>query len=915
MHYVTKKFLLLLLLLLVSCSGNKEAGRPAATTIMPTIESTGNTGSNSVENTTGEKTTFVNEDDTIILRMIAYDWELGSYRDLIETFEIENPGIEIKMVSLEETLGLGSSEVAMWPEDASELLVSAADIVPAQAISFSGSSPKLLLNLHPLMEADPTFDRNNFYPNALEYFESTGNFWGLPTNISFSLIFYNKDAFDTVSLDYPQAGWSWDDLLSAAKATTVQEGDQVVQWGIVQSARNPIEFVVPRSGPIIDTTTNPPAPKFDQPEVMDALQWYVDLYLLHNVAPNLKSSDAFSIPSEFELIDGGKAAMWSETSGWWPYRSNQMNVGVVPFPVDSPGDHTTQIYVNGYVVSAGTNHPQAAWRWLNFLSQQLPVTGIPANRSVAEADGFWDRIDPELGNVLQYALDHSYFNRFVPGYRAIFDATNNVLFEGQPVAEAMAEAQLQAETEIADFLAEEEGTEAVEIVISTPEETAVQERAVTIEFMISTDPNDLQSYRDLANKFQEQRPDILIEIKTPDFGNGLITLRDAATTSDCMQWSGNATGKMERAAILSIEPFLDADLELDKDDFYTSAIEQFSYQGQLWGLPAEMNIPVIFYNKELFDIAGVPYPKANWTTDDFRETTIMLTFGDDSATKQYGYVPQEFEINDLVIFLNRLGAHFLDESIDPPRLTFTHPDTVEAMRWFTSLTSELNIKPIFITSIDNTGIGIGEERKTLIENGHAAMWSDQGFQNYPEISLEELNLGIVSLPVKPDGMAVASSQATGYFISSNTTQRQACWEWVKFLSGQPKIGNYGNTIPSRRSIAESAAYIQAVGTEQAAANLASIEGITDSSTLPHLNSRANWLKTGFFWWQSYAYNQIIMVDVSVEEALVNVQTKADDYRDCIIARDALEDQNAQRTCLDEVDDTVPAFLIETADEK
>ena len=36
-------------------------------------------------------------------------------------------------------------------------------------------------------------------------------------------MYFNKDAFDEAGLDYPEAGWSWEDLLATAQALTQRE--------------------------------------------------------------------------------------------------------------------------------------------------------------------------------------------------------------------------------------------------------------------------------------------------------------------------------------------------------------------------------------------------------------------------------------------------------------------------------------------------------------------------------------------------------------------------------------------------------------------------------------------------------------------------------------------------------------------
>lgn len=909
-----KKALLLLFLgFLIACSDIQGTATPTANETAVGSEDT----PAPTQPANDEEETAVDQSDKIILQMAVYEWESGQYRDLIETFEAENPDIEIKTVSIEEILDLDPGGVGQWPEDAARRLASSADILRTNIVGTRQDG--LLLDLRPLAEADPNFSRDDFYPNMLTRLENDGQLLGLPTQANFTLIFFQKDAFDAAGVPYPEPGWTWDDFLAAAQATTVREGGEVVQWGLVQINTNPFEFVLPRTGSLIDTSTDPPTPNFERPEVAEAMQWYADLYLLHEVAPNLEQpepdEDGSFIPPGYELIENGQAAMWPEWSGSWEWRSSQMNLGVVPFPVAAPDDKTTQMFSDGLSISAGTQNPEAAWRWIDFLSRQPNASGfgqdtaVPARISVAEASGFWDNVDPELGIALAYALDHSFVMRFDEGFLVLSEAANAVLQDGKSVEEALADAQVEAETAASEAEDEPEEEEE-EIVVAAPEVQEVPEDAVVILFVAGGGPGGLQVYRDLIDPFREAHPDIVVELETPDFGEGFTGLADVAADADCFQWFGGVSNPEDQAALLSIDPFFDADPTISEDDFYPQALTLFTDQGQLWGLPAEMNITVIMYNKALFDAAGVPYPNNGWTTDDFLETAVALTMGDDPETKQYGYVPQDFEINDLNPFLERRGAQLLDVSTAPPRLTLTHPDTVEAMRWVTSLTTEFAVKPTFITELGSGGFGFGEERKTLIENGRAAMWSDQGFQNFPEINLDSLDIGAVTFPASPEGDMTLTNSASGYFISATTEQRQACWEWITFLSERPLLNDNSNAISARPDIASSAAYADLVGAELAAANLATIENSTEPSITQRFSTDLAWLGLGSFWWPTYAYDQILNHDTNVEEILAEVQEKANAYRDCIIERDGFQDRSVQRACLGEADDTVPSFFVE-----
>lgn len=921
-----KATLFLCLLILVACGRSDETGTPAPEVDSETAETAVADSPDSPEedNTTPAQSeaATASEDDTIILRMIAYDWEIANYSDLIESFEAENPDIAIEMVSLEETLGLSAGGAGAWPDGTDRQLVSAADVVPMNAINVTGS-PGLLLDLRPLIEADSSFRKDDFYPGGLESVTRNGGIWGMPTSLNFTFIFYNKDIFDEASVAYPEAGWSWDDFVAAAQATTQRNGEEDTQWGWVDVFGGPFDLVLPRVGDnLVDASTDPPIAHVDTPEMVAALQRYADLFLLHEVSPLFDPPEpdegGFFTPPGYALIESEQAAMWSEFSGSWAFRSQQMNLGVVPFPADEDDDSTNPVYSgSGFAVSAGTRHPEAAWRWLSFMSSQPSAdpfnqdTAVPVRRSVAEASGFWERIDPELGSAIAYALEHgSYFQQFpAPVYRALSDATNAVLHDGLTVEAALADAQKAVTEALIEAAAAAEDEEPPEIVVQESETETIPAGAATIVFITDGGPGGLQPFRDLARTFRESHPDIVVDLQTPNFGASAISLRDVMADADCAQWFGGIEDEANRAMILNMEPFLDADAAISKDEYYQTAVDAFTYQGQLFGLPAEINIPVIVYNKALFDAANVPYPTSGWTTDDFLTTAVALTEGDDPETKQYGYVPQDFETNDIVLLMERLGAEYIDESQDPPRLTLDNPATVAAMRWLTSLTTEYAVKPTFNTDIGNS-VSFGEERQALIENGRAAMWSDQGFDSFPETNLSRLNIGVAPLPTGVDGTAVLNGGLTGYFISAQTEQRQACWEWIKFLSEQPYLASYGNTVPARRSVAQSPAYAQAIGDSWAAANLANVENVTKLSVSSRFDKDLGWMALGHFWWQSYAYNQILTADVSVEEAMSAVQARSDAYRDCLIDNNGFNDDAIQRTCLGEVDADIPAFWIE-----
>lgn len=909
---MSKQFLITLLLLgliMVGCGGSDEATpTPAATS------------ASSAETNNGD-------DEQITIRFAVYDFDQGRYQDWVDAFAAANPDIHIELESINEILGMEAFEQEDWPDDAYLTLAAAADVIAASA-SRAAVQQGALLDLTSLMANDQNFDPADFYPALLEQYQWRGGTWSLPAEVNYDLIFFDKDAFDEAGVPYPQAGWTWSDFLATAKALTQREGEEVTRWGFVEPFPNPLLFIQGQAGSPFNPDSDPPTARLDDPDVIAAVEWYTNLFLLEEVSPyySREGEGGRFIPGGFQDIESGRAAMWNESFSAWEFRRQQGNIGIAPWPVGGPSSQTTPATTTAFSISAGTASPEAAWRWLEFLSRQsnqmdegegniriVGMGGMPARRSVAEAGGFWNQQSEEMVAALGFATEHA----FTPLYDAVgMDAGREALLaileDGQPVADALAEAQTAAEEAIeTELAAQAEATPVPDFTVAAGESEA-DEGQIEIDFMsVAGGPFSLETFRALAEQFEAAHPEIEVNFITPNFVNRGDGLEQMAADADCFQWFPGFDNANNAAAVLNLEPFFDNDPTITKEDFYPVILDQFSYQGQVYGLPADVTMTVIEYNKNLFDAAGLAYPTADWTTEDFLAAAVALTQGE-GDTKQYGYVPDMFEPNDMLTMIERMGAMLVDDSQSPPVITFTDPTTIEAMRWYTSLTTEYGVKPTFITDLgEPPDFETVQDRQTLIDTGRAAMWTVAGMggggpgimiAGGPEEEEQDTShIGVVPLPAGPDGTGGGYSSANGYFISATTDARLACWEWIKFLTEQPSAAT---GLPGRRSVAESAAYRQLVGEERANAYLATLVEGGQPSFFQRFTDDNSWLGISFIW-LARAYDQVLNGGLTVEEALQGVQDIADAYRACIISEDAFTDQATQQECLQEVDEDLP----------
>jgi len=555
---------------------------------------------------------------------------------------------------------------------------------------------------------------------------------------------------------------------------------------------------------------------------------------------------------------------------------------------------------------------------MDFLSRQAAFwspgrefQSFPARHSVAEATGFWERLDEEMADALRYAVDHNYTVPQEPGYQAVYGtlrlALEAILNGEKSVEEAMSEAQEQAMSHVQEYLARlAEITPVPPFTVAAPEkQKAAGEEVVTITFTSGMDSRDLHRYRQLAQRFHQDHPDISVEVElapSPYPWN----LRGLAEAADCFLGYPALHNPDNRAAILNLQPLLEADPSFTTDDFYPQVLEQFTWQGQLWGLSAEVEPYFIEYNKDLFEAAGLDYPTLDWTPDDFLALALALTRGE-GDDKQYGFVPEAYEGNALPLILERLGARLIDKSVDPPAFSFDDPSTIEALRWYAELATVHGVRPLFITDLAEL-----EEapsfytRDALINEGRAAMWTTTSSESAMALGRSGLNIGVAPLPMGRGGTGSYLS-ARGYFISAQAEDPRACWEWITFLIGQPEAGR---GLPARRSVAESEAYRQQVGEGRAAAYLAGVAGLERPF---QVFSEEPWLR-GATYWLFQAYGQVLRGEASVEEALNTAQRMADDYRACVMAHDAFSNREGWQACLKEVDPTLPDFLFEAEEE-
>ncbi len=281
---------------------------------------------------------------------------------VIEAFEEANSGINVEFENI------GSSSDYYTKLNTTLAGGTAPDVFyPATHVANSLASKGALLTINSYIERDG-IDLSAYDPAILELYSIDGEIHCLPIDSAALVVYYNKDIFDEAGVDYPEAGWTWDEFLATAQTLTqdLDDDDRVDIFGVDQF-RNywPMVTWTNTGNYLFDDIRNPT--EFiggADPTVVDSVQWLADLSLVHGVMPSDEQRADIS-----DMFAAGKAAM--QVVGHWRftrYSTAEINFDVVALPIGETGEQVNRADGSCFAISASTENPDEAWELVKFLA-------------------------------------------------------------------------------------------------------------------------------------------------------------------------------------------------------------------------------------------------------------------------------------------------------------------------------------------------------------------------------------------------------------------------------------------------------------------------------------------------------------------------------------------------------------------
>lgn len=328
---------------------------------------------------------------------------------------------------------------------------------------------------------------------------------------------------------------------------------------------------------------------------------------------------------------------------------------------------------------------------------------------------------------------------------------------------------------------------------------------VTIRLMAWGNPTEVEARQATIEMFHEAHPNIRVDfMHTPeDYMVKLQTMLAGGDYPDVIfLGNGDVLPFVTRGQLLGLNDLIARD-SVDTSDIFPRILSLYNVEGQQYGFPVDAPNQQLFYNKTMFDEAGVEYPSSDWadeswTWDAFLEKAVALT---DRSQNRWGFqVLPGFRAWWIWVTAN--GGSFFNA--DGTACVLNEPPAVEALQFLADLIHVHQVAPPLDVASEMGGA-------TLFQSGITAMetwWPAIGYMR-TNIA-DKFEWDVAPHPAGAAGKSTAGG-GTGHTISAHSAHPEEAWEFLKFVISQPTVERWTDimgVVPPLQSVAESETFLK-----------------------------------------------------------------------------------------------------------
>ncbi len=371
---------------------------------------------------------------------------------------------------------------------------------------------------------------------------------------------------------------------------------------------------------------------------------------------------------------------------------------------------------------------------------------------------------------------------------------------------------------------------------------------------------------DAYNATGPRLPARLVTVQGTAYAQKILTMAASGTMPDVALLNNRdarsigARGALMDLAGMTAQP----EFRRTEEAMWPRVMEGAKSGNKVFGIPIWTWTPGIYYNKELFDKAGLGYPDNDWTWEDFMQAAERLTIVKNGRKVQYGII-YGLSLTDN-IFMSYIYSHGGEiYSKDMKRCLLDSEETLAAVRSLADYKLKRGIAP---TEAESAGLQAGVLADAF-QSGKVAMRMSgrdavdvltQGGISFP--------WGAAPMPRGPKGAYRFTTQAC-LSVASKTEHFQEAWNFISFVvssKGQRIITADRSDVSVLKAAAYEDDYVNYK--DRPDVNIMFRDILQDARPCPYMPGSEEWL--------SFALNRFQLVEVgslSVEEACRQIASR------------------------------------------
>ncbi|MCK4328566.1 sugar ABC transporter substrate-binding protein [candidate division WOR-3 bacterium] len=326
-----------------------------------------------------------------------------------------------------------------------------------------------------------------------------------------------------------------------------------------------------------------------------------------------------------------------------------------------------------------------------------------------------------------------------------------------------------------------------------------KEERVELSLLFWGSPEEIRIVEAMKKEFEIENPEISLKlIHSNRYLDKLQIMIGGGTPPDVFYMGiENFPAYVSGGSLMNLEPFLQEDTIWNPGEYFPELLTGFRYRDNLYGIPKDWSPLVLYYNKDLFDRAGISYPDEKWTWENFLDATVKITKDEDKDGKPdiFGF----WNFSNWVwtfpwIWSN--GGSVLSE--DRKTCLMDSPEVIEALQFLYDLTYKYKVAP---TSAQTA-------QRDLFTTGKVGMVMYGRWMVPRYRTIMDFKWGVAPLPKKKERVTPLFTVA--FVVSSQCKHPKEAYKLVRFFSGKGGnnvIGKLGLAVPSMVDIANSPVFL------------------------------------------------------------------------------------------------------------